>query len=364
MNLLGRAQLIARELGGVLPRSVQALAGQDWSPMTASGLRRLTEVALDEMVLTGMTLTAPPPSIRSDIDSYPGIAADLDALGTQGCYPEPEPLRIKRSRRRMVGPLAFEEIRYTHDPRLPEPLRAHGAPTTAVVNVLRHPGGPRPWLVWVHGAGQGNMTDFAVVRAGRLHRELGYNLAMPIQPGHGVRRNWAPTYPDTDPIANVAGMMRAVSETRSVLGWVAPQASAVALSGLSLGSGVAARTAGLTDGIDGVALYTPILGLNQMIAAHLHRWGGAADEVGALLNSEQVRALTAVIDPCAITPRVPEEHRMIIAAWNDQMAYRAPALALHERWGGRLFWHDGSHVGQLMSARVQAITEAFLAGIG
>ena len=51
------------------------------------------------------------------------------------------------------------------------------------------------------------------------------------------------------------------------------------------------------------------------------------------------------------------------AAWSDRMAFRDPALALHERWGGRLYWHDGSHVGHLMSPRVQVVTEEFLTGL-
>ncbi|BBZ00025.1 alpha/beta hydrolase [Mycolicibacterium fallax] len=364
MDPRDRARLIARELGSVLPRSVDFLGHErDWTPWSGRGLRRLGEVALDEMVLTGMTLTSPPPRVRTEVAELPRITAELAELGTAGCYRQPEPLRVKRVRRRLTGPLAFEEIRYQHDPRLPAVFGELGRPTTAVVNVVRHPGGPRPWLIWVHGAGQGNLTDFAVARVGRIHRELGYNIAMPIQPGHGVRRRWPPTYPDLDPVGNVAGMMRAVSEVRAVTRWVAPQAEAVALSGLSLGTGVVALAAGLEDDVDGVALYTPIFGLNSMIAAHLHRWGAAADEVTALLSAPEVAALTGVIDPLSLEPRVPAEHRMIVGAWSDRMAMRAPAQALHERWGGRLFWHDGSHVGQLMSGRVQAITEAFLAGL-
>ena len=44
------------------------------------------------------------------------------------------------------------------------------------------------------------------------------------------------------------------------------------------------------------------------------------------------------------------------------MAMREPALALHDRWGGQLYWYDGSHVGHLFSRRIQAVTEKFLAG--
>jgi hypothetical protein len=37
-----------------------------------------------------------------------------------------------------------------------------------------------------------------------------------------------------------------------------------------------------------------------------------------------------------------------------------PALAVHEQWGGRLYWHDGSHVGHAFSSGVRKTTEQFL----
>ncbi len=358
-----RARQIARELGGVLPRSVDVLSGAGgWTAKSGRGLRQLGEVALDEIVITGMTLTVPPPVLPSDLDSYGLAAEELTALGIAGAYRAPQPLQIKHRRRRLAGQFAFEEITYDHDPDLPQSLAAWGGSATAVCNVVRHPGGPRPWLVWVHGAGQGGLSDFAVARVGRIYRKLGYNIAMPIQPGHGIRRKGRPTYPDTDPVSNVAGMMRTVSEVRSVLRWLEPQASSIALSGLSLGSGVAALVAGLEDGIDGVALYTPILGLNSMIANHLHRWGDF-DDVGEIFGSPTVAALTSVIDPLALVPRVPQDRRLIVGAWHDQMAMRAPALALHELWDGELYWHDGGHVGHLFSGRVQTVTERFLRAV-
>lgn len=355
-----RLQQIAREMGAVVPRSRKLLSdGGRWNGWSGRGIRQLGEVALDELVVTGMTLTAPPPVVQTDVSMYAEAAAALAELDRAEAYPEPDPLQISRTRRRLNGPFAFRQISYTHDPKLPDCLAAFGGPATAVCNIVRHPGGPRPWLVWVHGAGQGGLSDFMVARVGRIHRELGFNVAMPIQPGHGPRRNWWPTYPDTDPMSNVAGMMRAVSEVRAVLRWLEPQATVTALAGLSLGSGVAALVSGFAP-VDGVALYTPILGLNLMVANHLHRWGGAADEVRAVLTSPEVTALTAVIDPLSSQPTAPPERRLIVGAWNDQMAMRAPAEQMHEKWGGELYWHDGSHVGHLLSGRVQTVTDRFL----
>ena len=153
-------------------------------------------------------------------------------------------------RRRRIGRLVYEQLTFEHDPRLPASLAAEGlgGPATAVVHLCRHGDERRPWLVWVHGAGQGQPIDLLFSRARRIQNELGFNIALPVQPGHGVRRNAWPAYPNMDPLANVAGMMRAVSEVRAVVRWLRPQATAIAVSGVSMGSPVAGLVSHLEDG--------------------------------------------------------------------------------------------------------------------
>ena len=220
----------------------------------------------------------------------------------------------------------------------------------------------RPWLVWVHGAGQGQPIDLLFSRARRIQSELGFNIALPVQPGHGVRRKAWPAYPNMDPLANVAGMMRAVSEVRAIVRWLRPQSTAIAISGVSMGSPVAAVVSQL-EKVDAVAVYTPIFGLNAMIAHHLGRWGPSVREPSTLLRSDTVAQLASAVDLLAVEPSAPPDRRLIVGAWHDRMALREPALALHERWGGQLYWHEGGHVGHLFSRRVQAVSERFLDGL-
>ena len=141
--------------------------------------------------------------------------------------------------------------------------------------------------MWVHGAGQGQPLDLLFSRARRIQSELGFNIALPVQPGHGVRRKAWPAYPNMDPLANVAGMMRAVSEVRAVVRWLRPQSTAIAVSGVSMGSPVAALVSHL-EKVDAVAVYTPIFGLNAMIAQHLGRWGPSVRDTIELLRSDDV----------------------------------------------------------------------------
>ncbi|MEB3019661.1 alpha/beta hydrolase [[Mycobacterium] crassicus] len=355
-----RVPQIIRGLGGVLPRSVDALRGSsDWAVASPRGLRQLGEVLIDELTLTGMTLLAPAPALARPLSGCVAAAEELSGLGLDAAHTAPNPLRVAAIQRRRLAGLTVEQLSYRHDPRLPESLAEFGAPATAVVQVCRHEGAPRPWLVWVHGAGQGNSSDLLVARVRRLYR-LGFNVALPVQPGHGVRRHAWPPYPGHDPLANVAGMMRAISEVRAVVRWVAPQATAVTVAGVSLGSPVAALVSHLETGVDAVAVYTPIAGLNSMIAHHLWRWGPAGLAVCDALRSEVAAALMSVVDLLETDPAPPAERRLIVAARHDRMAYPEPAVALHDRWGGRLYWHDGGHAGHIFSRRVQAETERFL----
>ena len=364
MTRFARTGQAGRELAQVVPRSVDVLRSDnpDWSVASGPGARQLGEVVLDELVVTGMTLSAPPPELTRPLSDYEPAAQEMAALGVDGAHGEPEPLKVNTIERKRIGALRYERVTFEHEPAMPASLarRARGP---------GHRGGPplparrgrRPWLVWVHGAGQGSTADLLLSRARRLQRALGVNVALPIQPGHGTRRKEWPTYPDTDPLDNVAGMIRAISEARAVVRWLAPQATTVGVAGVSLGSAVAALVSHL-EPVDAVALYTPIRGVNAMIALHLPRWGdtGQGKAAAAMMGSDVITALTSVIDPLNAMPSPPPDRRLIVGAWYDQMAMRDPALVLHERYGGRLYWHDGGHAGQLFSRRVQRVTEDFL----
>ncbi|BBY04965.1 alpha/beta fold hydrolase [Mycobacterium noviomagense] len=362
-----RALDVTRELARVLPRAVSGISeSTEWSALSPRGVRQFGEVVLDELVLTAFSLLAGDvtEAVRP-LSDCAAAAEELSALGIDRAHRDPEPLRERSVRRRRIGTLAYERLTFEHDPVLPATLQAAGlgGPARAVVHLCRHRDGPRPWLVWVHGAGQGRPDDLLMSRAGRIQRKLGINVAVPVQPGHGSRRRQWPPYPDIDPLTNVAGMMRSVSEVRAVVRWLQPQSTAVVVSGVSMGSPVAALVSHLEKRVDGVALYTPILGLNAMIARHVARWGPSRHAVQELLQAPVVSELTSVIDPLRVEPVPPPQRRLIVGAWHDRMAMREPALALQERWGGQFYWYDGSHVGHTFSQRVQAISERFLRGV-
>lgn len=363
MSGLSLAKDVVRELGMLAPRTVAGLQeSTGWAPLSPRGARQFGEAMLDELVLSAFSLLGGSPSALRPLDSCTAAAEELSSLGIDRAHADPNPLRANSIRKRSIPGLAYERMAFEHDPALPATLEADGlgGPARAVVHLCRHRDEPRPWLVWVHGAGQGGIEDLVLSRIGHIHHKLGFNVALPVQPGHGCRRRQWPVYPDMDPLGNVAGMMRVVSEVRAVVRWVQPRATAVVVAGISMGSPVAALVSHLEKQVDAVALYTPILGLNAMIARHLARWGSSREGFRELLESPVVTQLTSVIDPLAVTPSAPPDRRLIVGAWHDRMAMREPADALQERWGGQLYWYDGSHVGHIFSRRVQRVTDRFL----
>ncbi|CAM4257344.1 Alpha/beta hydrolase family protein [Mycobacterium basiliense] len=351
----------------VVPRAVSGLnESTGWSPATPRGVRQLAEVVLDEIVLSGFSLLgATLPTMMNPLDGYAVAAEEISALGIDGAHADPNPLLVRSICQRRIAGIGYQRMTFEHDPELPAALAMHGlgGPAKAVVHLYTHRDGPRPWLVWVHGAGQGGPEDLLLSRIDRVHRGLGFNIAMPVQPGHGSRRRQWPRYPDMDPLSNVAGMMRAVSEVRAVVRYARPHATAVVVAGISMGSPVAALVSHLEREVDAVALYTPILGLNSMIARHLARRGDSAARFRERLESPATARLTSVIDPLAVDPAPPPHRRLIVGAWHDRMAMREPAIELQQRWRGQLHWYDGGHVGQLFSRRVQRISEGFLRGV-
>jgi hypothetical protein len=366
MNTLERAWRIALDFSGALPRAEIALsASGDWNPLSPKGVRQLGEVMCDEVALVGIAARATrQPTSQRPLDSWAAAAAELSTLGVSRAHADPHALRIKRIQRKRLGAHEFERLTFEHRPVLPRSLQAAGlgGPATAVAHLCRVDDSPRPWLIWVHGANQGQPLDLVISRARRLQNELGMNVALPVQPGCGVRRNAWPPYPTFDPVANVAGVMRAVSEVRCLLRWLRPQSTAIAISGLSMGSPVAALVSHLEQ-VDGVAVFTPILGPTATIAQHLGRWGSPMRDTRELLQSDAACDLANVIDYLSVLPSAPPDRRLIVGARHDRMAMREPALALHERWGGQLYWHDGSHVGHVFSSGVRKTTEQFLRAV-
>jgi hypothetical protein len=129
---------VVRQLAGVLPRSADALTGSaTWDALSAAGIRQFGEVALDELVLTAMTLSGPGPRLRRPVSTCAAAAEEFAGRTTAQLHAPPNPLQVKRIERQWVAGLAYERLTYDHDPMLPSALAADGlgGPATAVAHL-------------------------------------------------------------------------------------------------------------------------------------------------------------------------------------------------------------------------------------
>jgi pimeloyl-ACP methyl ester carboxylesterase len=359
-------------LGSVLPRAVaSSVAAGRRSPESGIpawdlGMREFGETATDELFIALSALYREVPdldAVRASVEACALAAPELTELGVAGAHRPPLPLTTLGVRRRKVAGIRFEHLQFETRPVLPDSLASagYGAVEVAHARVLRHDGGPRPWVVWLHGAEQGRVDDLFAFRVRHLHHDLGLNVALPVLPHHGPRREMGRSWPGFDLLGNIATMIRAVSDVRSVIGWIDEQDPAsLAVVGMSLGGPVAALTAGLDERVDAVAATVPMLDAHATIAHHAARTGARGRKLAALLRSEPVRAVGSAVDPTALEPLCAPDRRLVVAALGDRMTSVNAAQRLHERWGGQVHWHPGGHIGHLMSGDVRRVLDDFL----
>jgi len=259
--------------------------------------------------------------------------------------------------------IAYERLSFPSEfvPRHGEPgserWASFGPNHTASAAVVRHSGGPRPWVIALHGFCTGYpFMDFVGLQTARLHRELGLNVALPVLPLHGSRKVTLVSgepFLSFDLMNAVHGLTQAVWDVRRLISWIRDQgATSIGLYGVSLGGYIAALMAGLEPGIDVVVAGIPVSDFPGLFHQHSphhlrarsieHRiMGGAAEDV------------FTVVSPLSFAPLVPHDRRFVFAGYGDRLATPAQAQRLWEHWDQpSINWYAGNHVGYLWSRQV------------
>jgi hypothetical protein len=338
------------------------------------------QVAMDEALLA-VAMTPRRFPLPGDYARVAAELAEADALFTGKGWIEdplsyhrtPPPLsgpEVSRSRGWAMG-LDYERLSWDSgfEPHEGEPGRgrwmAFEPNRTASAVVLRHAGGPRPWVIAVHGFCMGfPFMDFQGLQASRIHGELGMNMAMPVLPLHGPRRV---TLISGEPLLSfelmnaVHGLTQAVWDIRRLIRQVREQgATSISLYGVSLGAYTVALLAGIEDDIDTVVAGIPVSDFPALFHRHSPRniqarsiehriMGGAAENV------------YRVVSPLAFTAKVPFSQRFIFAGYGDRLATPEQAQRLWEHWDEpQISWYSGNHVGYLWSKRVSDFLVASL----
>lgn len=328
-------------------------------------------VVLDETLLSlSRTARKPlPPEAYARIHDEVVVATDLyrrrgwldQPLSFFPAPPRAEPL--SGSRLGNLGGLAFEHMRFesAYEPDPEEPGRerwlAQRANRTAHAWILRHPD-PRPWLVCIHGAGMGfPIADLFAFKAAWLHRDLGLNLAFPVMPLHGPRRQGLTTvigFPNDNLLDTVHAVAQAVWDTRRLVSWIRSEdAQVVGLAGLSLGGYTTAVLASVEAGLACVIAGVPAVDFAELFERHAPAKVRRLPEF--LEMAEDARLIHRVISPLALSPRVPRERRFIFAGLADRLVHpHRQARALWAHWHQpSIHWFEGGHVGFLWSPTVR-----------
>jgi dienelactone hydrolase len=226
----------------------------------------------------------------------------------------------------------------------------------APVRVLRHPGPARPWLVMIHGQSMGRPGDVKMLRARRLHEDLGINVALPVLPLHGPRSMGLASerlfVSNTYLVNNVMGLAQAVWDVRRLMMWLRASegAPAVGVLGVSLGSIVVGLLATLEADLACAVAVVP----TSDLAAALRDsppLAGARKLLHLGLHDERSTTVHRVVSPLARPCLVPPGRRFIVAGQVDRIAGTAGAARLWRHWDEcSILWRPRGHVTTWRSA--------------
>ena len=287
----------------------------------------------------------------------------------------PPELRNPAIERAIRPQMHFERILFHSDyaPHHGEPGRerwlGYEHNHTAYAWMFRHRDRPRPWIVCLHGFGTGMpVLDVPAFRAQELHERFGLNVVLPVLPLHGPRkvgRMSGEALMDLDIMNTVHGVTQAIWDVRRLLGWIRTQEpTAVGVFGLSLGAHVTAMLASVEPDLDLALAGIPVCNLTEMFMRHSPR------SVKERAKSHQVfgrrtNALTRVISPLALEPRVPPEARCLFAGLGDRMTGPRQAFLLWQHWGEpEISWYKGNHMAYRFSGQVRDFIESVLEARG
>lgn len=328
------------------------------------------QVFQDELVLLGYRMFLPLGDAHA-VDRIDGeVRAALEFYGDKGWLERPEgffaapptptdvavgPLTIRGQRlHRMIFSSGYE-------PLPGEPGRdrwlSYTSNSREHVLLLRHRE-PRPWVVCVHGAlmGRGSV-DLRLFRARHMYRDLGLNVALPVLPLHGPRRQKGAVFPGQDVLDDVHAAAQAVWDIRRLIAWIRSEEpdSPIGLSGMSLGGYITSLVASVEDGLTCAVLGVPVADLVDLLGRH----GGLRHDDPRRATLALAQPLGRLVSPLSLTPKVPMRGRFIYAGVADRLVNpRDQVMHLYEHWGRpEIIWYPGAHTGFFRSRPVQGFVD-------
>lgn len=243
---------------------------------------------------------------------------------------------------------------------------------TVHVGLLRHDDGPRPWLVLIHGAEMGRTKlDARMFRAEHLHRSLGVNVALPVLPRHGPRREDTGAvrgaFPSIEMAENIHGISQSVWDVRRTLTWIRTQeATAIGAFGFSLGGHVAAFLAGFEADLDALVVSCPAVDLVELFRRNTPPLAVGNDRLDTLF--ERAALAHQPISPMSFPRVIDRENIVMFGAFADRLSDPVDQLPrLWHHWDQpELQVIDSGHVSYFMRRLpLERLEDALIArGVG
>ncbi len=370
--LTGLLTIPAVQVGGFLRETWDAVRGvsrfTDVPPVAPSPLA-LIEASLDRTFTLWMNvlLGAPQPQTirryRAELATAAALYAERGWLDDPTSFhrrPPPlvdpglSPERLGYGRSAIDYDHMRFESGYSADPDDPGAARwlAFESNRTAHAYLLEHEGGPRPWIVCIHGFGMGDArVNFSGFGARWLHEELGLNVAFAVLPLHGPRAGGRISGGEmvaADYLNAVHIFAQAVWDVRRLIGWLRRErdATGIGVYGISLGGYTTSLLAGLEEGLDCVIAGIPAVDFPTLSKDNeplVMRAYGHSPDTG--IDWHLVRQVLHVVSPLAYEPRLAPDRRYIFACTGDHLTRPPQARALWRRWGQpEIRWIAGGHV--------------------
>lgn len=359
----------AQQVGSIVLESWGAFrrssAYADVPPLDPS-LRLVGQAILDRtftLFTSVMTGVPHPDAVRQMVEEAEDIRDFLEERGwlrdPEAYHTTPPPVESFREERGATwgttGRRPFQHLTFEseYEPHPGEPGRdrwlSYEANRTTHAYVLEHDGRPRPWLVCVHGFAMGTpLVNFSAFQVKRLYDELGLNLIFPCLPLHGPRgtgRFSGSQVLAPDFVNMVHLLAQAAWDIRRTISWVRSRnANGIGLYGVSLGGYTGALAASLEDDLDCIFASIPAVDFPNL-ARDNQPWIMDRYDEEFEMDWSLVRAVTHVVSPLSMKPRIPVEGRFIIAGTADRVVRPDQPRALWRHWDHpRIHWFDGGHV--------------------
>ncbi|MFP6630701.1 MAG: alpha/beta hydrolase [Myxococcota bacterium] len=375
---LGVGLLSAASCVAVGTLSLRSVPDTERVPTPRSGVAMAAKVALDEAVLSTMSVTRSLPRgeravrVRAEVDDALEIFASRGWLEKPESYHQtPIPLDAPRIRQAESRAIAYEHLSFDseYEPHAEEPGRerwlGYTKNQTAHAWVLRHPGPARPWLVCIHGYRMGSpLMDISAFDPRIYHQKLGLNLLLPVLPLHGERRYGRRSgdgFMGAHPLDTVHAEAQAIWDIRRLLSWVRAQdAPAIGVFGLSLGGYSAALLACVEQDLACSIPGIPATSFERLLFRHAHD-AMVREFLRAGLTEQILSRVFRPISPLVLEPKVAPEGRAIFGGVADRLVPPDQVRDLHEHWDEPpIEWYQGSHLSFARERGVKNLIETTL----